>query len=410
MNDTYQVDHLFLLIGGNPLPNAVAGKSLVLQGGAVTLLHSRETAAVAERLRTWLCSNGVSHVELKQVEESSSASIFSKVQDQIQRIQAQTLGLHYTGGTKAMSVHAYRAIERWAKEHDSVPVFSYLDARKLRMVFDPASPATGQQNRSVYVGRSVDMTLEDLLQLHGWTLQHAPTEKAVLPRSAVALAIACANNDAFDAWKEWTHRELRSKCRLPNKDAWKHGKALISNTLAFPNHDLLRDVVEALQQELEVSADHLDLSQFPNGSDAKHLCEWLDGKWLEHYVLDIIRSMATRLDLHQCAQNIETMGVLFDVDVVALRGYQLFACSCSTDSGKSLLKSKLFEAYIRARQLGGDEARVALVCCSDAPELVELEMRRDIDPEGRICVFGRKHLPRLAEYVSEWIQSQTGEE
>jgi hypothetical protein len=98
------------------------------------------------------------------------------------------------------------------------------------------------------------------------------------------------------------------------------------------------------------------------------------------------------------------------VDVIALRGYQLFAFSCSTDKKKPLLKLKLFEAYIRARQLGGDEARVALVCCSNDPEGLEHEMRRDVDPEGRIRVFGRKHLADLKVHIESWIRSQSGKE
>jgi len=41
-----------------------------------------------------------------------------------------------------------------------------------------------------------------------------------------------------------------------------------------------------------------------------------------------------------------------------------------------LLKQKRLEAYVRARRLGGDEARVALVCCSDDLDGLEHDMRR----------------------------------
>lgn len=96
------------------------------------------------------------------------------------------------------------------------------------------------------------------------------------------------------------------------------------------------------------------------------------------------------------------------MDVIAIRGYQLFAFSCSTDTQKGRLKLKLFEAYIRAQQLGGDEARAALVSCSDDPDRLEQEMRRDVDPEGRIKVFGRKHFADLSTHIREWIKSQKG--
>ncbi|MBC7350870.1 MAG: hypothetical protein H5U08_00780 [Thermogutta sp.] len=126
------------------------------------------------------------------------------------------------------------------------------------------------------------------------------------------------------------------------------------------------------------------------------------------YHEDALNGLATLPYLHVCAQNIVPEEVELDVDAVAIRGYQLFAFSGSTDGQKGLLKQKRFEAYVRARRLGGDKARVALVCCSNDPDGLEHEMRRDVDPEGRIRVFGRKHLASLAEYLREWILSRTG--
>jgi hypothetical protein len=158
---------------------------------------------------------------------------------------------------------------------------------------------------------------------------------------------------------------------------------------------------------MSLSASSIDLNTSDTGKDMQRVCEWLDGKWLEYHVLQVLNDLAADLALQDCAQNIETRDVQFDVDVVALRGYQLFALSCSTDETKGLLKSKLFEAYIRARQLGGDEARIGLICCSERPEELEREMRRDIDPEGRIQVFGRMHLATLATHLTEWIQTRS---
>jgi hypothetical protein len=143
------------------------------------------------------------------------------------------------------------------------------------------------------------------------------------------------------------------------------------------------------------------------------VCEWLNGKWLEHHTLETLNTLKSRLHLHECVLNVETRDVQFEVDVVAMRGYQLFAFSCSTDTdskgGKQILKKKLFEAYIRARQLGGSEARVALVCAANYPERIEAEMKRDIDQEGRIRVFGRPDLSNLNFHIEQWIQSQSGE-
>ncbi len=158
-----KVQHLILLIGKNPLPNAVAGKLLVQPGGAITLVHSRDSFPVAQRLTAWLEKehNNKGKVKLKQVEESDPYSIYQGVRKHLEEVQAKSIGLNYTGGTKMMSVHAYRAVERWAKDEGIMPVFSYLDARTLQIVFDPVDESSSGQR--IYVGREVKLKLEDFL-------------------------------------------------------------------------------------------------------------------------------------------------------------------------------------------------------------------------------------------------------
>jgi hypothetical protein len=410
--EPFKTKHLILLVGANPLPNAVAGKLLAAPDGTITLVHSGSaagTAYVAQRLHGWLKKQKVVNtVELKEVEESSPSSIVRGVQERLNAIQPKTVGLNYTGGTKAMSVHAYRTVEHWAREKSITPVFSYLDARTLEMVFDPVDAGSSEQR--VYIGRALELKLTDLLELHGWTLKHEPTCTALLPTAACALARACAEDSGFTAWNQWIDSEFRPKCRRSDKEGWKNKTQLQSISLALPTSSHLREVVRSLRSELKMPVGNLGLVHEAFENEPKRLCEWLYGKWLEHYVLHALNELAIQLCLHECAQNIVPNEVEFDVDVIALRGYQLFAFSCSTDTKKPLLKLKLFEAYIRARQLGGDEARVALVCCSNDPEGLEHEMRRDVDPEGRIRVFGRTDLADLKVHIESWIRSQSGKE
>jgi hypothetical protein len=48
----YQVDHLLLLVGSNPLANAVAGKPLTTTQGTLTLINSRaaDSLELAQKL------------------------------------------------------------------------------------------------------------------------------------------------------------------------------------------------------------------------------------------------------------------------------------------------------------------------------------------------------------------------
>lgn len=127
-----KVCHLLMLVGGNPLPNAVAGKLLVAPGGTITLVHSggaAGTGKVAQRLKQWLEEQARKEqtsvkVELKEVSESNPSTIVQGVKERLEAVNAPSVGLNYTGGTKAMAVHAYRTVEQWAKEKGITPVLS----------------------------------------------------------------------------------------------------------------------------------------------------------------------------------------------------------------------------------------------------------------------------------------------
>ncbi|MGH9892532.1 MAG: Card1-like endonuclease domain-containing protein [bacterium] len=195
--------------------------------------------------------------------------------------------------------------------------------------------------------------------------------------------------------------------------------------LTWSSHEALCEVVETLRGELSRHdnglcfslGDQVITNIFNNKQQA--FCKWLEGKWLESLALraflDINATNEVWPQLHDCATSVELElqtdrehTTHFELDVVAVQGYRLFACSCSADSNKGNLKTKLFEVYHRAHQIGGDEARVALVCCSGNPQAVEDEAQRDLDVQAKIKpvkVFGRQHLSELGRHVKDWIQN-----
>ncbi|MEO6063761.1 MAG: hypothetical protein ABIQ99_17655, partial [Thermoflexales bacterium] len=95
----------------------------------------------------------------------------------------------------------------------------------------------------------------------------------------------------------------------------------------------------------------------------------------------------------------------FEFDVAALRGYRLYAFSCTVDAKDKPTKMKLFEAYQRARQLGGEEARVALVCYSEDPNgLLDDVTSSNFFVEDSVRVFGKRDIQAgLANAFQDWI-------
>lgn len=458
----YQVDHLLLLVGSNPLPNAVAGKLLLTSGGTITLIHSKEGFDLAQRLQRWFDQAGYSstNINFKNVEDESDANlvemrVYEALDDYERKIDEEhnrdsgnakrvRIGLNYTGGTKVMAVHAHLAVKNWlAKSHRNPtfsgdPIFSYLDARTLHMRFDPVG---GQPAISFPVGRKVEIDISDLLRLHNWKLEKSLTTVPMLPQSAAALLSIHSNPNNAETWRKWLYDELFRKAKKPDTIAppfwvfqsgkelqesydvkqsdfnskWKNNLDSQTLEISWPDLPTVRQI---MSNELGLdNIEHLSLTT-ANGKGcekAKDFCKWLSGLWLESAVLSVLQDCVQELQFNDCAMNIKpkvpgSLGEeLFQFDAAAIRGYQLFAFSCTTDRGKSLLKQKLFEVYVRARQMGGDEACAALVCCAErkTARILEEEMRRDVVVKGHIHVFSQEQLVDLAEHIKDWVKEQS---
>jgi hypothetical protein len=465
----YQVNHLLLLVGSNPVPNVVAGKLLTAPGSTITFIHSKDGSDLAQRLGEWFGSTGYTDIRFAEVKESNATSVHKEVSKKIEEYERnhagtnQThtarMGLNYTGGTKVMAVHAYRALEQWASKPNREAVFSYLDAHTLQMLIErtddmPPIPFD--------VGLEVEISIRDLLKLHNWELRKdSPIAVPVLPESAAALLAIHNNITDADIWAGWLRNELFRHARKPGAidtpfwvfqagkelegqfevkqskfdSKWRSNTDLGKLALSWPDLPTFR---EAMSNEFgQHNTNHLNLTAARGRGCKKEedFCQWLSGTWLESAVLAALQQCAQELQLKECYMDIKLKVPVkkagdtethapgqkagkteFQFDVVAIRGYQLFAFSCSTESarkggGRGLLKQKLFEAYVRAQQMGGDEACVALVCCMEQEEADKLqeEMRRDISPEGRIRVFGRERLKDLTGYIADWIRQQSKE-
>ena len=147
-----------------------------------------------------------------------------------------------------------------------------------------------------------------------------------------------------------------------------------------------------------------------------------DGRWLEWWTANQVAACAPGckpdVSVH-CTRKKQARD--FEIDVALIRGHRLFVASCTTSRKLDRCKSKLFEVAMRARQMGGDLARSALVCLLDGSDqkgrtYVEL-LRADIasvwDAPNVPRVFGLADLrewagttgaPNLSS-LKEWLDS-----
>ncbi|MBD1930135.1 DUF1887 family protein [Trichocoleus sp. FACHB-90] len=413
--DKHKVDHLFLLIGENPLPNYVAARLLLNKGGTPYLVYTTGTKDTAERLQTILSNEpiGLKTAQLVPLNdyESDAYHIKEAIRPKLEAIKVGKIGLNYTGGTKAMAVHAYRAV--FSKEHPDT-VFSYLDPRKLEMCIDsdntPIEPIKIKSEL-------LEVKLVKLFQVHGLQLKSNPTQEVQLPELAAALANLFKDEDKAKQWFDWYFNifcEEGRKKKNGNWDDWKSKTNLAA--LSISVEKLPPEVETEFKQENLMGSDSKlslqavqqlkNIKQEPVFKEIKDFCKYLDGLWLEHHVLKQVKNIADKNYIKDYGLNFKVplpgtqQG--FEFDVAFTRGYQLFAISVSTTSKRELCKLKLFEAYLRARQLGGDEARVALICCTNEPDTLKAEMA--LLDDKKIAVFGRNDLMNLSIKMEEWIK------
>ncbi len=403
-----QVDHLFLLVGENPLPNAIAILMLLAAKGIAYFIHTDRTRPQAQRLTEVLEMLGQSQTA-QTIDLGPAHAEPQNIRNQIQA-KAQSLtgsiGLNYTGGTKVMAVHSYRALETL---HPNAQ-FSYLDPNTQTLIID-----NDQDLRHTHkiIGQ---LSFEQLFGLHGltWENDRAPQTQPIHPQAAIALASHCSNLTLANNWRNWCYNVLRENCTASTSDYWLSEERL-SQLPNLPLQTLQSPLRQVLQQKLRAQGQQLSLTAAKNSgfTSLTQVCEWLGGLWLEAAVLHHIQQIQTPNNIHAAAMSFHirkpdwqqtdpNKTEKFEFDVAFIRNYQLFALSCTTSRDRKLCKQKLIEASTRAKQLGGIEARIALVCgymeTDDLKAELEVEIR-----DRKIAVFGPREWPDLGKYLTDWI-------
>lgn len=406
------VAHLVILVGRNPLPNYVSALALGTPGKtAITLVHTNGTMRQRMVLEELLRQHGFIELHSQRVEEANPSHIYNQLRS-LRLPSAHLVMLDYTGGTKAMAVHACRALRDRAAppitEHGLLELrCCYLDARTLALQIEDSR---GAAVTALPLGTAVPVRLETMFTLHGLgQLKREMHHEPVWPKVAAALALLHQDPSDADEWRNFCERHLRDPQR---RRLLRLSQLRDVSTDSFPL--AARQVAELLAagaplpQLIAPIAAH---AGFARGSD--ELSRWLDGSWLEHHVLAHVQTMRHTAHIHDAAVTINPLlpepaagrRADFEFDVCFVRGHQLFALSCTTSDRRDRCKSKLLEAVVRAQQLGGAEARIGLVCCYDQPEELRAEVQELLG--SRVQVFGRYDLIHLNDRLQAWMNTSS---
>jgi hypothetical protein len=419
MNDK---QHLILLVGTNPLPNYITARYLANRIEQLYLVHTEKknsvpgTLHIAEGLKKQLSKRlpevftegKISLMSLSS--ECDAENIYQNLNTCLKLPPNARVHLNYTGGTKAMAVHVYQ----WVKQTTEKPAFSYLDARTYRLVYDE-----GVENPSEDLRTKVCVEdINELLALHGYPLhkerEENPFSDAMAHMSSIVedglagefiqwkneiLGAVYHNGEGwivkskhlghFDRKiKEEDAESKDSAERLPVTEApFKLDK--LEDAIRKGNRDIqdkqwLRELLMLFPEENRIVNEDGTLWIPPCGTSNSALeqriketiKEFLDGKWLEYHVHDtlaeLIAEMPDSAIRFGMSLKPENDNGKFELDIFALRGYQLFGISVTTD-GRDHAKSKAFEVLHRVKQIGGDESRAILIAGMDDKKAEEMK-------------------------------------
>jgi hypothetical protein len=420
--DELRSEHLFLLVGTNPLPNWVAAKLLLRDAGKLYLIHSGTTFKVAERLAKFAVINKYQQpVYIPVNDEHDAESIAQAIQSQLQTIHSASIGLNYTGGTKVMAVHSYRAIDSLKNIE---PVFSYLDAANFMLRFESIASQFPQGHRQS-VGLDVPLKLEDIFSLHGdYKYKQDIKRDARCSQVGELLANLHSSEEGRKSWRAFCETRLKFGKAYPPPRGSRIGELRLERDLAQEKFSLssgdrfISTQLEAIAEALipggtrkDKTLGEIERLHSQEISSATELAKWLDGMWLEDYTLHEINQLKTdqpHVDcpLSDCGRNIEIRKpILFEADVAAMRGYQLHLISCYTGSDDQRSRTKLFEVYTHAQQLGGEAARAALICCVGNPEYIQKQVGEVWGIQEQVRVFGRNDLKNIRSKLKDWFDS-----
>ncbi|NLU11101.1 MAG: hypothetical protein GXW90_09265 [Tepidanaerobacter acetatoxydans] len=405
---------LVLLVGTNPLPNYIVIKYFLKHNEKlkrIWLIYSEETNVqagteeLAENITSVIKKEFLSNkpdLKFKHIPLSDVGSA-STILDELQRNMKTEVSspnifhLNYTGGTKSMAVQTYKYfLENFGKRC----TFSYLDGRDFKLKGDESSAHVTKDLRY-----EIGISVESLLELHGYEKkggQNNPSYPDTVKKFEEITKLGKLNE--YLCWKNNTIRgffykgnkfvETRKQFLTYNNICSDEDVKRFKQNFREKTPDIIFELLKTIPKQNSILDENGDI-WVPTESTinkeykdrANSVKNFLDGKWLEVYVYNVIcqkiKENEKLNELYKKGQLIidnnyeikkkNTEKKHFEIDVILLNGYQVCGISCTTASDDSTCKNKGFEIIHRARQMGGEEAKSILIACLEDKESRSIE-------------------------------------
>ena len=372
--------HLVMTVGTNALPIWVAWHHLKDQlepPVSVRFVHTQDTEPQKDLLVTHCSSASFGrHIQTSPgnpgtVRGDIRRCILNGLDEEVTHLH-----VHYTGGTQVMGVETVSAIEERLANNPNVRVdTTYLDARGGN------GPCLISRRRVIVsdARNNINVDLNHIALLNGFT----PAPFGIKRRDRNGREY---NHEYYDKdSRTWEKEYRRAPARLEQdqeqegnrvltamhpRDSWRHGAIA-----GFCDTNFEYAAYVALKQALE----NIERSNYK-----------------VYHKVYVKRTGAQIRDKE------------FELDVVAILGYQIVLVSCTLAGGSGLIKQKGMEAILRARQLGGDEAQAIVLCRAhfEEAERVEKELHDEVGSVGYpLRIWGTDKWPNLQNKFANYLRN-----
>ncbi len=358
---------LIMTVGTNALPIWVAWyhlKGKLKQPVKVQFIYTNDTEPQRDSLRRF-CDNAQFGTDIK-TSPGDPSTVRGDIRKQILNCLDQKtthLHVHYTSGTKVMGVETVSAIEeRIANKACLNLETTYLDPRG-----DKGPRLLSRTNVYQEDARmGVKPTLDRIANLNGFT--PAPF--------------------THEYWNREDSRWIRDEKLAPaelDRDQEADGNNVIDS--------MRRGVWGAMDPTHFEYAAYVALNQ---ALEAIKAANSERSNYRIYHNVFVRRTSADQRDR------------IFELDVVAVLGYQILVVSCTLETGPAAIKEKGMEVILRSRQLGGDEAQAIVLCkgYSEITERVEKELYDEIGSAGRpLRIWGTNKWIKLQNEFKQYLRN-----
>lgn len=400
MSNDEKLNIFICLVGSNPLPNYIVAeflmkyedqyKGFIVKPDTYFFVHTGQegTKDYAKRIKRKLSlSNVCEEVCLsnpRNAKEIQDSFEISKLNKLIKNDDIKTIHLNYTGGTKPMAVLTYK----WLQEHPNRKyelTLSDIDPRnnKLNIIKNDKEESSFSIPEDIDLIDLIDIDIKDLLEMHDMEFKES-NEKVKGQIDRYLNVEGLSNKEQWEKKQKFfieclrvskgkkveklknilkinqslQDRKKNREAGKPSTKDWKNGKYKEINEglcLYFGKYmpDYLNKTLEEYKEE-----------------EFAEIVELFASKWLEYYIYEKIAKILEKGNLtdkiqlyHSVKVNMKVDGndKEAEIDVIAIKGYKLYYFTVTTSDGISICKQKAFEGIFRARQLGGEHAKVVAV-------------------------------------------------